>query len=299
MTLTAHYQYDPSSPGNPEQKLATYKLWLNTVPDGAGYFNWSNGSTVEEGRWVGLNAYAENGYRFRELVVGDTTVLANSYYSFYMPTRDVKVTAVFDYNPSNPSNPGKNYFNQLTGEVIIDDFEPGNVSDAIYELTEGNHDKVSMITIAGKVSSYDWGIAGNYSNCTVLDMSRTTGMDYVPSWIYYGNENLVSISLPASITKIDSYAFQNCASLQSIKCHALVPPEIGYEALAGLNDGLIIYVPADAVTTYQDADGWKEFTILPFNDEVKTLEVNEEQGRRRVGRDIIGRDYGQGCESNL
>lgn len=278
VTLTAHYQYDPSSPGNPEQKLATYKLWLNTVPDGAGYFNWSNGSTVEEGRWVGLNAYAENGYRFRELVVGDTTVLANSYYSFYMPTRDVKVTAVFDYNPSNPSNPGKNYFNQLTGEVIIDDFEPGNVSDAIYELTEGNHDKVSMITIAGKVSSYDWGIAGNYSNCTVLDMSRTTGMDYVPSWIYYGNENLVSISLPASITKIDSYAFQNCASLQSIKCHALVPPEIGYEALAGLNDGLIIYVPADAVTTYQDADGWKEFTILPFNDEVKTLEVNLPEG---------------------
>ena len=278
VTLIAHYRYDPSSPGNPEQKLATYKLWLNTVPDGAGYFNWNNGSSVEEGQWVGLNAYAHNGYKFRELIVNDTTVLAGNYYEFYMPTRDVKATAVFDYNPSNPSNPGKNYFNQLTGEVIIDDFEPGNVSGAIYELTEGNYDKVSMITIAGKVNGGDWNIAGNYSNCTVLDMSRTTGVDVVPSWVYYGNENLVSISLPASITKIDSYAFQNCASLQAIKCHALIPPQIGYQALDGLNDGLIIYVPAEVVTTYQDADGWKEFTILPFNDEVKTLEVNLPDG---------------------
>lgn len=276
-TLTAHYVFDPSSPDNPQQALAVYKLHLKTVPAGAGYFNWSNGSTVEEGDWLGIASYANNGYKFREMKVGDSTVVGN-YYSFYMPTHDVSMTAYFDYNPSNPANPGKNYWNEQTGEVIVDDFEPGNLSSAVYDLIGGNDNKVSMITVAGKVQSYDWSIASNYSNCTMLDMSRTTGMDFVPSWIYYGNENLVSISLPASITRIEDYAFQNCTSLQSIKCFSLVPPKIGYQALTELNDGLIIYVPADAVTVYQDAEGWKEFTILPFNDEVKTLEVNLPDG---------------------
>lgn len=278
VTLTAHFRYDPNSPSNPEQKLATYKLNLNTIPAGAGSFNWSNGSSVPEGEWVGLYAYNNNGYKFRELRIGDTIVVANYYYGFTMPTHDVNITAVFDYNPSSPANPGKNYWNQQTGEVIVDDFEPGNLSDAIYDLTGGNYDNVNMITVAGKVESYDWGIANNYSNCTVLDMSRTTGLNFVPSWCYSDNENLVSISLPASIEEIQNYAFRNCTSLQSIKCFSLVPPKIGYQALTELNDGLIIYVPAEVVTVYQDAEGWKEFTILPFNDEVKAMEVNLPDG---------------------
>lgn len=278
VTLIAHFRYDPNSPGNPEQKLATYKLNLNTIPAGAGSFNWSNGSSVQEGEWVSLYAYNNSGYRFRELRIGDTTVVANSYYGFTMPTRDVSITAVYDYNPSSPDNPGKNYWNQQTGEVIVDDFRPGYLNDAIYNATSGSYDNVRMITVAGKVESYDWSIANNYSNCTILDMSRTTGVDYVPSWCYNGNENLVSISLPASITKIENYALTNCTSLQSIKCFALIPPSIGYNALKELNDGLIIYVPADVVTVYQDADGWKEFTILPFTDEVKSLEVNLPNG---------------------
>ncbi|MBQ8158786.1 MAG: chitobiase/beta-hexosaminidase C-terminal domain-containing protein [Prevotella sp.] len=278
MTIVAHFRYDPSSPDNPPQVLAAYKLNLNTIPAGAGSFNWSNGSSVQEGDWVNLYAYNNSGYRFRELRIGDTTVVANSYYGFTMPTRDVSITAVYDYNPSSPDNPGKNYWNEQTGEVIVDDYEPGNLDNAIYYATNGNNDNVRMITVSGKVDSYDWSIANNYSNCTILDMSRTTGLDAVPSWCYNGNENLVSISLPASITKIENYALSNCASLQSIKCFALIPPSIGDNALKDLNDGLIIYVPADVVTVYQDADGWKEFTILPFTDEVKSLEVNLPDG---------------------
>ena len=276
-TLTAHYKFDPSSPGNPEQKLGEYKLHLLSEPAGAGYFNWNDGQKVEEGRSVSLYAYANNGYKFREIRVGDSTVVSNRYY-FTMPRRDVTVTAVFDYDPASPANPGKNYWNPQTGEVIVDDFTPGNLYNAIYDLTEGASDKVNIITVAGKVNSDDWSIAGNYPNCTVLDMSRTTGMDYVPSWLYSDNEWLTEIVLPASITSIESYALRNCTSLQSVKCFAMMPPTIGYQALMGVNSGLVIYVPAEAVSLYQDADGWKEFTILPFDDDVKALEVNLPEG---------------------
>jgi hypothetical protein len=275
-TLTAIYNYDPESPSNPEQKLGLYKLNLKSIPAAGGYFNWNNGTKVEEGRNVGIYAYANEGYRFRELRMEDQVV--SDYYSFIMPTHDVNFTAIFDYDPSNPSNPGKNYWNAQTGEVIVDDFEPGDLYYAISNLVNGDNSKVKMITVAGKVNSNDWSVSRSYSSCTMLDMSRTDGLDYVPDWAFEYSEALVNVSLPASISRIGSYAFYNCTSLQSIRCHAVTPPTLGYDVFYGVSDGLVVYVPSEAVALYQDADVWKDFTILPLDEEVKTLEVNMPEG---------------------
>ena len=194
-----------------------------------------------------------------------------------MPAENIELVAVYEFNPSSPGNPNRNYWNEQTGEVIIDDFNAGNLNSAVYEKTNGNYDAVQMITVAGPVSQYDWGVVNNYNNCTFLDMSRTYGVTYVPSWNFYGNTSLTSIALPASIESIEYYAFQNCSSLSSISIYAMTPPTIGYDAFYGIGDS-IVYVPAASLPLYQEAEGWKDFTILPLANQVSALEVNLPNG---------------------
>ena len=163
--------------------------------------------------------------------------------------------------------------------MIVDDFTQGSLSSAVSNTIGGssNSDKVQMMTIAGPIKQSDWGVVNYYKNCSVLDLSRTYGMTYVPSYNFSGNSALSSVVLPAGIERIDNYAFRNCSSLSSISIFAPTPPTIGTRAFEGIGDS-VVYVPADALALYQDAEGWKDFTILPLAKQVSALEVNLPEG---------------------
>ena len=277
--LKAVYHYDPTSPANPDTAIVYYKVVLETHPANAGSFNWNTETDVVANRWNTIYAYANQGYVFREWLRDGESVGTDRSYRFQMPAEHVKLVAVYDYNPSNPSNPNSNYWNPQTGEVIVDDFTPGNLSNAIYNAIGGssNRDKVQMITVSGPVSQYDWGVVNNYQNCTFLDMSRTYGMTSVPSYNFNGNTVLTSVALPAGIESIEYYAFGGCTNLSSISCYAKTPPTIGDRAFENIGDS-IVYVPAEALAQYQEAPGWKDFTILPLSGQVSALEVNLPEG---------------------
>lgn len=277
--LKAVYHYDPTSPANPDTAIVYYKVVLETHPANAGSFNWNTETDVVANRWNTIYAYANQGYVFREWLRDGESVGTDRSYRFQMPAEHVKLVAVYDYNPSNPSNPNSNYWNPQTGEVIVDDFTPGNLSNAIYNAIGGssNRDKVQMITVSGPVSQYDWGVVNNYQNCTFLDMSRTYGMTSVPSYNFNGNTVLTSVALPAGIESIEYYAFRGCTNLSSISCYAKTPPTIGDRAFENIGDS-IVYVPAEALAQYQEAPGWKDFTILPLSGQVSALEVNLPEG---------------------
>lgn len=275
--LTAVYHYDPSSPANPDTAKVYYTVVLDTKPANAGSFSWNEVTEVVARSSCSIYAYNNTGYVFREWQQDGKTVGTDRRYSFQMPAENIHLTAVYDYNPSNPENPGKNYWNAETGEVIVDDFTPGNLYNAVYQATDGNYDQVQMITVAGPISQYDWGIVNNYGNCTFLDMSRTYGLTYVPSYNFSGNTTLTTVVLPSGIEQIEYYAFQGCSSLSSISIYASTPPTIGYRAFEGIGDS-IVYVPADALALYQEAEGWKDFTILPLSNQVSALEVNLPEG---------------------
>ena len=275
--LTAVYHYDPASPADPDTPKVYYNVILETQPANAGSFSWNGNTKAVANSPYYVYAYPNSDYTFREWVLDGEIVGTDRQYNFTMPSKDIRLVALYDYTPANPGNPGKNYWNEETGEVIVDDFTAGSLSNAVYNTVGGNSDKVQMMTVAGPVSQYDWGVVNNYSNCTLLDMSRTYGMTYVPSWNFYGNSVLTNIVLPAGIEKIDYYAFRNCSSLSSISIYASTPPTIGTRAFEGIADS-IVYVPADAMSLYQEAEGWKDFTILPLAKEVSALEVNLPEG---------------------
>ena len=282
--VTAVYRYSPSNPALPDfpedTNIPTYNLRLDTKPAGAGSFNTSN-TNLKEGESIHLYAYSNSNFYFKRWEDAQGNVIStaqNFYYS--MPAVDTQLYAIYTYNPSNPANPGKNFYDSSTGEVIIDDFTRGNLSSAIYDVTKGNTSNITSITVAGVINSNDFSIANNYSSCSIVDLSRTNGVNTVPSYCYAGNTHLNRLSLPACITNIEYRAFRNATALTELTCHATVPPTLGSNVFSGVNKELVVYVPASSIQLYEQAAGWKEYeadgtiVIMPIQSQVSALEVN-------------------------
>lgn len=272
--LTALYSFDPSVPANPDSMATRYTVAVASKPMGGGSFNSTNVST-EEGNNVHLYAYTNTGYEFLrwENEQGETISTAQDFY-FVMPHGNTKIYGVFDFNPAPPSNPSKNYWNKELGEVIVDDFTQGNLENAVSSVINGSdRGAVAMITVSGKMNNNDFGVVNNYSNCTLLDLSRITGINEIPSYAF-DYTNLESVYLPATIEKIGYRAFYDCKQLSSLTVYAMVPPSLENDVFKGVQDGLVVYVPASAISQYQDAKGWKDFTILPIQEDIRSVSVS-------------------------
>lgn len=275
--ITGVFVYNPTNPADPEEQALKYQLSLKADPINSGSFNLSN-ERVAVGSTTSLRAYASTDYVFKQWMIGDSILSTDSEMRFEMPAHNVNITGKFEYNPANPANPNANYWNPLTGEVIVDDFTPGRLSDAVYYVISGSsNDEVSMITVAGKINDNDFGIANNYRNCTLLDLSRVTGVTEVPSYAF-DYTNLESIYLPATIEKIGYRAFAECPSLSSLTIYAMIPPALEGNVFQGVPEGLVVYVPAATIAQYQDTDGWKDLILLPIQEDIRSITVRLPDG---------------------
>ena len=272
--LGAGGDFNPANPGDPQAPVLKHELRLAAYPAGSGTFNVSESQRVSEGDSVRLYAYPNTGFVFRGWMQGDSVLSATSPYSYRMGTDDATVTAVFAYSPTNPSNPGRNHWDASTGNLIVDDFTPGRLSSAISEAL-GNDDEsqITQLIISGELQSYDYGFTDYYS-CTLIDLSRTYGWSSIPSYSFYNDSLLASVILPPTTERVEYYAFNSCESLTDITCYALVPPVVEEYAFSDIAEGAVLHVPAAAIPLYAEADGWKDFTILPLQDEVRNLEVS-------------------------
>ena len=278
-TITAVFKatdsFNPDNPDDPSQEVIKYKLMLTPSPVEGGRFNITSGERFSEGTSISVYAYPNSNYQFEGWKQGETLLSTESPYSFVMGKEDVSIIGLFRFNPDSPGNPGANHWNAETGELIIDDFTPGSIMNAVSNVVGGssNYSKVSMLIVSGQMNSYDFGIAQNLSNCTLLDLSRTGGYTEIPSYAFDGT-NLSTIILPAGIERIGNYAFRNCKNLTDITCHAITPPTVSSYTFEGIADGAVVHVLASAIPLYTEAPVWKDLTILPLTEDVKTLEVN-------------------------
>lgn len=276
--LTAIYTYDPSVPANPDSMATRYTVSLTCKPAGSGSFNTSN-ATVQEGGSVHLYAYANTGFQFQHWEDANGNVISSEQNFYYvMPHGNTKIYGVFEYNPSNPSNPGKNYWNKEMGEVIVDDFTPGSLSSAVSTAISGsNRSDVTMITVSGRINNNDFGVANDYTNCTLLDLSRVTGVTEVPSYAF-DYTNLETVYLPSTIEKIGYRAFAECKSLSALTCYAMTPPTLERDVFVNIPEGLVVYVPAAAISQYQDHDTWGKFTLLPIQEDIRSISISLPDG---------------------
>ena len=73
---------------------------------------------------------------------------------------------------------------------------------------------------------------------------------------------LKELTLPETLTRIESDAFWQCIVLKKITIKAVNPPALHINSIFGTNDKSVIptiYVPKGSVEQYKKAAGWKDF----------------------------------------
>lgn len=286
--MVAVYEFSPTNPGDPASAENMYKLTLVSQPANVGYFGGQpTNSKVQAGELTTVYAYVDNGsYVFSEWQIDGQTVSRQQEYNFEMPAKNLTLTAVYEFCPPSPGNPGTNAFDEASGELMLDEFTAGNTYTPIYQATGGAFEKVQTVIVIGTINNWDAGdIAGSCNNLSTIDVSRTTGM--TRPYSFENKSRLVTISLPATVTNISSYTFGGCTSLQTINLYAVTPPQTTKYAFGdGSNNvasQVTVFVPANSLALYKEAAGWKDLidqglTLLPFTSQVCDLQVSLPDG---------------------
>lgn len=78
---------------------------------------------------------------------------------------------------------------------------------------------------------------------------------------FFNCQNLVSVTIPSSVTNIGDFAFSMCGNVTTITVLAETPPTLGYDVFdtSSLN---AIRVPAVSVDAYKAAEGWSNYGDL-------------------------------------
>lgn len=107
--LVANFEYNPGNPEEPGVARLMRKLTLVASPSAGGYFNISSGNSYTEGSTVDIRAYSNNFYSFLCWTEDDDTISTSYNMNYVIPTHDVTLTAhyKYNYNPSNPNEPGE------------------------------------------------------------------------------------------------------------------------------------------------------------------------------------------------
>lgn len=279
VAVVANFVFDPASPGNPspEEQRVSHPVVVRAIPSGAASLSPSESFTMEENTTRSVYAYPRIGWKLTGWTVnGEKQPGASSYLDITMGEKALDIAAYFTFDPGSPSNPDANYYNPTTGQMIIDDFTPGNLHSAMTALTaEGDVSGVSSLIVKGVMAENDYGVGGMLTNASTIDFSRVSGVEAIPSYAFERLE-VSNVLLSANISKIGYRAFFGCSNLTSLTIYATVPPVCDSDAFDGFNNmsNCMLYVPASAIELYSDADYWKNFTIMPITDDAHVLQVN-------------------------
>lgn len=279
VTIVANYEYNPQSPGNPspEEQKVKHPVVIRAVPSIAADFRPSGTFTMEEGVTRQVYAYPNTGWKLTGWIInGEQQSQTSSPLSITMGEKALDIAAFFTYDPSSPSNPAANYYNPTTGQVIVDDFTPGYLYNALNSLIgHSNFSNISSLIVKGQMTSNDLGNMNYFSNAETIDLSRVGGITSISSYTFESC-SAASIILPSTVTYIGNYAFRNCSNLSSLMVYAQVPPACNSSTFSGFTNkaNCTLFVPASAIELYSNAEYWKDFIILPISNDAHVLQVN-------------------------
>ena len=266
--------YNPVNPPNPEKPKLTHRLTLKVNPSVGGSCNFDT-VWVKEDEYIYLDLHVYNNYTFKGWICDGDTLSRQTQFGIIMPTHNMDIVAELEYNPANPPNPNKNHWDKVAKEIIVDDFTPGELVNTIKSTITsafGLNDVLSIV-VGGKMNANDFWLGGSYgcNNCTSLDLSRVTDVQEMPS---LSNTNLEKVFLPKGIRKIGDNAFAKCKKLAYLTLNCNTPPILGSNVFGDLSNALVVFVPYDAVDTYQNDETWGNFVIMPIQDNMQSITVD-------------------------
>ena len=145
-----------------------------------------------------------------------------------------------------------------------------NISDGAFHTCSSLHSISipSTITEIGDLAFYE---CPALSDVHAPNLEGWLGVPIIytysdPLWfahnLYFGDELVENLVIPATITKLRRYAFRNCTCLKSITCEAVTPPALDGSVFWNVDKSIPLYIPCEAIEAYKEADGWKEFTNI-------------------------------------
>ena len=155
----------------------------------------------------------------------------------------------------------------LEGENIL----PGYVKDPVNGL------EYRVIGIGRMSFNYgDYFYNSKNPNARPPSVTLPETIEFIQEGAFIYCNNLVSVSLPASLMKIERWAFFGDTSLEAVYCHSPQPPELGDVVFMGtydyetktyysLTENCVLYVPEGSEELYKDWGGyqWKDIRTLP------------------------------------
>ena len=123
-----------------------------------------------------------------------------------------------------------------------------------------------------------------FGDCPSLEtIAIPNSVTTIETEAFYGCSNLTTITIPNSVTFVGAGAFVYCSGLTSVTCYAIEPPSttntiytwmdtIVCDPFEGLPT-MPLYVPAESVEKYKQAECWKDFIVLPLT--AKPADVDE------------------------
>ena len=276
VVLTANFVYNPTSPSDPQQPALKHPLTAIASPAGSATFSLP-ASEVEFGKSYTVRVTPKSGYQFKGWILnGVAQEEKSTAFTGTMTDAGAHLVALLVFNPSSPGNPGANYYNAVTGQVIIDDFVQGYLSNALKTVVGGtDYSNVNSIIVKGLINSSDYYTLRQLTNASTIDISRTGGTGVVPGYAFK-NMAMSNLLLPSNVTSIGSNAFDGCSNLTAITVYAMEPPACTSNTFSNFTNkaNCTIYVPEEAVELYKAAQYWKEFNIMPITNDAHTLQVN-------------------------
>ena len=207
--------------------------------------------------------------------------IGNLYYNLDHTNRTAEVTYQSTYS-------SQNYSGLTTANI------PASVSynSRTYSVTSIGAwafyfcENLTSVTIPNSVTSI--GAIAFYGCSSLTSVTIPNSVISIGDSAFYHCSSLTSIVIPNSVTSIGLMAFDGCSSLTSVvipnsvtsigSCafdyyrltsitnYATTPQDIGSYTFYENGIPCTLYVPAQSLSAYQNADGWKEFTqILPIS----------------------------------
>ena len=102
----------------------------------------------------------------------------------------------------------------------------------------------------------------NGSPANLRHIVLSEGIEYIGNDSFKNNKQLISITLPSTLTSIGNNVFSGSSGLLLVYAYYYDPPVISSTVFSGSTSKAVLHVPKGAAPNYASKVGWNSFTIV-------------------------------------
>ena len=91
------------------------------------------------------------------------------------------------------------------------------------------------------------------------EFRTSTDVTTIAPYAFANATNLTELELTADVSRIGEGAFSGCTNIATIVSHPTTPPTIADDTFNGVDKTIPVYVPYASLSTYEEAEYWKDF----------------------------------------